>query len=95
MSIAFCASALATLGFVCVSRTVNSSLRPSTPPLALISLTARSMPFFMLLPTDAPAPDSSSRPTIGIGWPCAATVADSVSAIEAARIRSADFIRAP
>ena len=44
MSTARCASALDTPGLLCVSSVVISNLRPSTPPAALISLTASSTP---------------------------------------------------
>ena len=47
-------------GLVCVSYGLTSILRPSMPPLALISSIARSMPFFQLVPTAAPPPDSSA-----------------------------------
>ncbi len=71
-SIAFCASALATPGLVCVSMDVYSILRPRMPPPALISLTASFTPLSKLVPAVAPVPDSSTRPTIGTGPCCAA-----------------------
>src|ERR1700724_3218851 len=45
------------------------------PPLALISSTARSMPFFQLLPTVAPPPDNSAALASLIGAPDCASAA--------------------
>ena len=58
-STAFWARPLATPGLLCVSAKVTSIFWPRTPPAALISLMARSMPFLKLVPAVAPVPDSS------------------------------------
>src|SRR5436190_11184021 len=58
-SIAFCICARATPGLVCVSYKVRSSFCFSTPPLALISSTARITPSRKLPPDGASGPEIS------------------------------------
>src|SRR5579863_4759647 len=52
----------------CESAWVTTILWPRMPPAALISSTARSMPFFQLVPTVAPPPDSSATSAIWMSW---------------------------
>jgi hypothetical protein len=90
-SIALAASAFATPGFVCVSYDVYSIGRPARPPAALISLTASFTALLKLVPTVAPPPDSSTRPTMGTGC-AAATSGTAASASAAARLRNGCFM---
>ena len=53
----------ASLASALESRTISSSLRPSTPPLALISST------YICAPLDAGSPKSAGGPESGIGMP--------------------------
>src|SRR5439155_933671 len=68
---AFCESALATPGLVCVSSDCRSILRPRMPPPALISFTASLTPLSKFVPAVAPPPDNSTISKILIGPVCA------------------------
>jgi hypothetical protein len=51
----------ALVGSLCVSRTISSSLRPSTPPAALISSTASTVPRLIPTPVEELGPVSAGR----------------------------------
>ena len=59
-STAFWVRPLATPGLDWVSEVMVWIFLPSTPPAALISLTANSTPFLKLVPAEAPPPESST-----------------------------------
>src|SRR5450631_3094345 len=84
-----------TPGLDCESAWVTSSLRPRTPPLALISSIARSIPFFQLVPTVAPPPDSSATLASLMGAPDCANAAPVKTVASKTLAKIAGFIRFP
>src|ERR1044072_610424 len=83
-SIAFCICERAVPGLVCVSYCLSSILRPSSPPLALISSIAIKAPSRKLVDDTAPAPDSSPMKAKFTGPDCANAPVPSVAANAAA-----------
>src|SRR5262245_7332519 len=85
-SIAFCICERAATGLVCVSYCLSSILRPSRPPLALISSIAIAAPSRKLVEDTAPAPDNSpmNAKLTGPDWataPVATIVASAAASI--------------
>src|SRR6185369_1754786 len=84
-SIAFCICERAVPGLVCVSYCLSSILRPSRPPLALISSIAISAPSRKLVEETAPAPDSSPMKAKFTGPDCAHALPANAAANATAR----------
>src|SRR5687767_5343801 len=77
----------ASSGLPLVSRMISSSLRPSTPPLALVSSTNICAPLEAGSPKRAPGPDMiMGKPTL-IGF-CASAANGTVSASVSSRVRN-------